>query len=347
MGQYLSRGTLVMTSTMNKTSLGRRRALQIFAAAGSLLWLPSARASVAASEVFTWRGTALGAEASLTFHHVSESEGQSLVRRIKEEIQRLERVFSLYRADSTISLLNSSGQIDDPPLDLIRLLSQARSVSEYSGGAFDVTVQPLWQAYAAHFRSHDANASRPSSSTIESALELVGYAGIDIGSRAIALRKPGMALTLNGIAQGYITDRIADLLHAEGLRHVLIDLGEIRALDNHPQGRPWSIGLQDPVRLGGITEVIDIENQAVATSAGSGTRFDDQGLHHHIFNPHSGLSSGLYNSLSVAGKRATLADALSTGLYNLEPDDARDALAHFPGYSAHVVYANGDRQIWG
>ena len=52
----------------------------------------------------------------------------------------------------------------------------------------------------------------------------------------------GAGLTLNGIAQGYMTDKVTEVLNAEGLRHVLAELGETRALGNHPSGMPWRIG---------------------------------------------------------------------------------------------------------
>ncbi len=332
---------------MKKFSMGRRRTLKILAVAGgSLAALRAALVSGATANVFSWHGNALGAKASLALYHVSDVEGRRLVRRITGEIQRLEMIFSLYRADSAVTKLNADGFIDNPPLDLLRLLSEARAVSELTEGAFDVTVQPLWLTHAAYYRTGNNPSAGSFADESATALELVGYQGIDINSRAIRLNKPGMAITLNGIAQGYITDRIADMLYAEGLKNVLINLGEIRAMDTHPSGRPWAVGLQDPVRPGSVTDVIAIQNQAVATSAGAGTRFDGTGIHHPIFDPRSGRSATLYSSLSVVGKYATVADALSTGLYNMQPRRARAVLNGFPGYRAYVVYANGRKQAW-
>ena len=323
--------------------MGRRRTLRIIAAAGSLASIQTGWANGAPPQAYTWRGAALGAMASLTFYGVDSVEGQRLLKQVGHEVKRLESIFSLYRADSAISALNKFGYMGNPPLDLVRLLSEAHAMSEITSGAFDATVQPLWELYAAHFGNGGA---RPERDAVDAALELVGYKNVDVASTAIRLKKPGMSITLNGIAQGYITDRVADLLYAEGLRHVLIDLGEIRALDRHPSGRPWVIGLEDPVRISGITSKVDIDNQAVATSAASGTRFDSSGFYHHIFDPSSGQSSNTYSSISIVGERASVADALSTGLYNLDPSHARDVLGRFPGYRAYVVYADGRPQIW-
>lgn len=88
---------------------------------------------------------------------------------------------------------------------------------------------------------------------------------------------PGMALTLNGIAQGYIGDRVAALLEAEGLTDILIDTGEHRALGQMPGGGGW------PARLaqGGAA----LRNRALATSAPLGTVFDSEGRFGHILDP--------------------------------------------------------------
>src|SRR5690606_33904156 len=123
-------------------------------------------------------------------------------------IARLERIFSLYRADSDLCRLNRDGRHDAPPLELVELLSLAASVSAASGGAFDVTVQPLWLRYAEHFAAVDADPAGPA---LDDLLALVDWRGVSVDAGRVALARPGMAITLNGIAQGYITDRVADL----------------------------------------------------------------------------------------------------------------------------------------
>ncbi len=332
---------------MKNFSSTRRRTLKIIAAAGgTLASLHSGLVLGANPAAFQWQGIALGAKASLTLYNVGDVEGRRLVNRMTAEVQRLEQQFSLYRSDSAISQLNATGVLNHPPLDLVRLLSQAQAISEATDGSFDVTVQPLWKLYSDYFNSAGAEASGPDVDAISTALKLVGYQGIEISSDKIRLRRPGMSLTLNGIAQGYITDRIADLLYADGLRSVLIDLGEIRALNSHPSGRPWKVGLRDPQHLDRVTNSIEVRNQAVATSAGSGTLFDTRGHYHHIFNPNSGRSAATYQSISVTGKSASVADALSTGLYNLAPGHARNVLNRFAGYSAYVVHSDGRKQTW-
>jgi thiamine biosynthesis lipoprotein len=193
---------------------------------------------------------------------------------------------------------------------MVTLLSTARQISELTDGAFDVTVQPLWRLYADHFNQPDADPNGPPETTIESAKSLVDYTAVDVSSSKIRLARRGVAITLNGIAQGYITDRVADLLRAHGIEQTLIDLGEIRALGSRPDGRPWQVAIERGNRQGPI-ELVD---RAIATSSPMGTAFDRSGRFHHLFDPDTGRPSATCEQLSIVAKRATLADALSTAL---------------------------------
>lgn len=320
--------------------IGRRRLLRIAAATGGLWLAPGAAARPA--EPQSWRGVALGAEASMVLHHPDAAAGHALIRRSVAEIRRLEAVFSLYRADSALSVLNREGALAAPPLDLVRLLAEARGFSEITGGAFDVTVQPLWQLHARHFSAPGADPAGPPADAIAEALARVDHTAITIRSDRIAFGRPGMAVTLNGIAQGYVTDRVADLLRRAGLDHVLIDLGETRALGRHPDGRPWRVGLARPDGSGDIGRIVDLADAAVATSAGHATRFDAAGRHHHLFDPKTGRSTRRHAGVSVIAPTATAADALSTGLMGIDFDRVKDSLRALGPLRAVFTAPDGD-----
>lgn len=260
-----------------------------------------------------WQGTALGARANMTLYHPDADAARAAIGQARAEIERLERIFSLYRAGSALSRLNRDGVLTAPPLELVQLLSQAETISVLTGGAFDVTVQPLWRLYAEHFAQADADPDGPNDAVLAATLRLVDHRALRIDSDRIAFDKPDMAVTLNGIAQGYITDRVALLLRAAGFERVLIDLGEIRALGRHPDGRPWSAGIADPANGDKLIEELALDERALATSAGAGTRFDRAGRHHHLLDPRRGRSMSGFASVSVLAPTAALADGLSTG----------------------------------
>ena len=288
----------------------RRRLLTIMGAAAGMTLAPSLGRAATAPR-WRWRGTALGAKAEIVLIHPDETVAKKLIRLATGEIERLEAIFSLHRADSELIRLNRHGRLKAPSHDMTILLASARQISELTEGAFDVTVQPLWHLYADHFARPDADPDGPSPAAIAAARRLVDYRAIDIEPSEIRLARPGMAITLNGIAQGYITDRVADLLRAHGIERTLIDLGEIHALGARPDGHPWQVAID-----GREAEApIDLVDRAIATSSPAGTAFDRTGRFHHLFDPASGQPSETATQVSVI---AALADALSTALATMQ-----------------------------
>lgn len=277
----------------------RRRLIAISAA---LAVLPAAaRASTGA--VRQWTGQALGARASIRLDH---PDGEAIAGRVMAEIDRLENILSLYRPSSALSQLNREGRLSAPPFELLECLSLAGAVHRASGGRFDPTVQPLWTLWA----ESAASGGRPDAQTIEAARRKTGWGKVELDAAAITMQ-PGMALTLNGIGQGYVADRVAALLEAEGLADILIDTGELRALGGKPQGGAV-VGEGWPVRLE-TGERLSLRQRALATSAPLGTTFDQAGRDGHILDPATGMPAPAnWRSVSVSASSAAVADALAT-----------------------------------
>ena len=270
----------------------RRRFLAISAAAIAMPGMGRAE------PIHVWQGVALGARATLRLAH---PDARAISARVAAEISRLEDIFSLYRAQSTLSQLNRTGAMQSPPFELLECLSVAGAVHAASDGRFDPTIQPLWACYA----EASAKGRLPSDRAIAEANALTGWQDVTFDASVITLR-PGMALTLNGIAQGYIADRVAGMLRAEGLTNILIDTGEFHALGTDPDGNAWR------VRLAAGGEV-PLAARALATSAPLGTTFDEDARVGHILDPRTGLPTQMkWREISVSAASAALADALST-----------------------------------
>ena len=273
--------------------LNRRRFIAISAAL--MAPLPGA-----AAPLHTETGQALGAKVTLRLAH---PDAAAISARAMAEIARLEEIFSLYRTDSALMRLNGEGALDAPPFELLECLSLAGAVHAASGGRFDPTVQPLW---ALHAEAAIAG-QEVAPAALAAVRAQVGWDRVTLDPARITLA-PGTALTLNGIAQGYIADRVAALLEAEGLGNVLIDTGEFRALGGHPQGGAWPVNLAQ----GGT---VALRGRALATSAPLGTTFDQAGRMGHILDPRSGRPVAVvWQAVSVSAPTAALADALSTAV---------------------------------
>ncbi|MCJ8240717.1 FAD:protein FMN transferase [Peteryoungia algae] len=298
----------------------RRRLITISAA---LALLPAVTRAAPQVSKF-WTGQALGARASIRIDH---PDAEAITVRVLAEIDRLEDILSLYRAHSALARLNREGHLAEPPFELLECLSLAAAVNHASGGRFDPTVQPLWALWA----EAAARGGQPDAPAIAVAKALVGWDKVEMDAAKISLR-PGMALTLNGIGQGYVADRVAALLEAEGVTNVLIDTGEFRAVGSTPTGGDW------PVRTeaGGL---VGLRQRAFATSSSLGTTFDAAGRQGHILDPVSGMPApAVWRAVSISAPTAAVADALSTTACLLnEVSEVEQLLQGFPGSQLEIA----------
>lgn len=321
--------------------MNRRRFLQIAAVAGTAGALPGLGASPTPAR-YSEQGVLLGADTQIQLYHCDARAARAAMAACFGEVRRLEAIFSLQQSRSALSRLNRDGRLAHPPNELAELLSRAAEFGRATAGAFDVTVQPLWVLYARHFADATADVAGPDAADIEAARTRVDYRRIAVSRERIVLDGAGMAVTLNGIAQGFITDRVTEMLRGRGFEHVLVDMGEMRALGEHADGMPWRIGIADPDRPWQSLWTVPLRDRAIATSGGYGTPFDSTGRYHHLFDPRTGRSASHYRYVSVMAPDATTADALSTGLSALPPQAALAVLRAYPEVSALLAKADGE-----
>ncbi|MCL6282600.1 FAD:protein FMN transferase [Ruegeria sp. 2012CJ41-6] len=297
------------------TILTRRRFLTIAASAAALPGF--AGPSVSAH----WRGVALGAPASMRLEGLSQAEADPIFAAVEREVLRLEDIFSLYRPGSEISRLNDAGRIDAPSVELLEVLSLSASIHHASDGVFDPTVQPLWVALAL---------GRPPAE-IAAARARVGWRNVIFDTGQVVLRTPGMALTLNGIAQGMVSDRVHAVLAGRGLKNLLIDMGEIVAHGSRGDSQPWSVGVADPT--GELRHKVRLSDRALATSATAGTLLN--GATGHILHPDGRATTP--RLVAVSAPRAVIADGLSTALCLSAPAQASRIIDQFAGARLEVA----------
>jgi thiamine biosynthesis lipoprotein len=310
--------------------LTRRRAITILAAAtaGALAGGPAL-----SPDDHEWRGIAMGADATIRFNGIDRGAARAAIALVEAEIDRLEAGLSLFRQESELCRLNREGFLRSPSADLRRALTLAIDTAATSGGLFDPTVQPLWEVHADWFAAKP-DAEAPPDELIARARTSVDWRKIRIAADSIELGQ-SQRVTLNGLGQGYVTDRIAELLAGRGLRHVLVDLGEQRAIDTRLDGKPWQVWRAEaaPIRL---------RHGALATSEGAGCVLGAGGAAHHLFDPRSGRSASCWKNVSVHHRSAAVADALSTTFYIATADEIAALLTRFPGT---VIWARDHANI--
>jgi FAD:protein FMN transferase len=253
------------------------------------------------------------------------------------ELEVVEEVMSLYRPSSQVSHLNRDQVLDDPHPHLVTVLECAAGMARQTDGAFDVTVQPLWELY----REAQQRGGVPDEEAVARARGRVGWQRVQLVPGRIQLAGAGTAITLNGIAQGFAADAAMVVLRAAGVAHALIDAGEMNALGGKPGGEAFTVGIQHPRHEDAFVSVAKLEDRCLATSGDYETHFSADFVHHHLFDPHTGHSPTELASVSIAAPTAMAADALSTAVFVLGVERGIDLVRRTPGTDALLVLKSG------
>ena len=284
--------------------------------------------------------SAMSTFVAITVEDRSEARAQEAIGRAFEEMERLAALLTRFESGSPLGVLNATGRLADPPPELSRVVARGLLIHQASAGAFDPTVAPLVDLFELHFAAHGGP---PDEAELRDVREIVGAGRLRLGGGGVHFERAGMALTLDGIAKGFIVDRIVDTVAAAGVRHALVNAGgDVRALGARADGRPWRVAVQDPLRPASHVEVVGLVDAAIATS-GDYVRFHDaERRYHHTVVPGTGRSPETIASVSVRAPTAMEADALATAVFVLG-DRAGGRLAEARGARCLVLTRAGER----
>lgn len=326
----------------DQSKVSRRRFLKVVGAvgvAGASSSLPAFAASALVS--YVWEGEALGSDVTIEVYGSSVEQAKQHAEKAAREIKRLEAMFSLYDASSELSRLNGAGALERPSPEFVELMHFSKEMTLLSNGAFDVTVQPLWQLYHDHFTQERAPAQGPDEQAVLETLKLVGSHQIEVTDQRVAYGKTGMAVTLNGVGQGFIADKVAAVMREAGVRHVLVNTGELVALGPKADKTPWRVGILNPKNPFQVGYTVGLADLALATSGAYGFEFDQEGRHHHLLDPRTGKSARENLSVSVSAPSAALADALSTSFSILPLSEIERLMQRYDRVGALVTRLDG------
>ena len=266
---------------------------------------------------------AMGTFVSMTLIHTSRDEAEEVMGQAFEEMERLTRLMNRYDGATAISQLNQEGQLRDAPPEIAQVVSKALYFHGLSQGAFDITVMPIVDLFKE--KLGQGKKVVPSEKELRHALELVDSNMIQLKEKTIVFKKPGMGITLDGIAKGFIVDKASELLAAHHIENHLINAGgDIRTMGARADKKPWAVAIQDPLKRKNYPDIVRMNNGAIATSGNYEVYFDREKMFHHIVNPRTGLSPDLSTSVSVTAPNAMEADALATGVFVMNPSKGTD-----------------------
>ena len=317
--------------------LNRRNFLTLGTGMATLMAQGASHGSVAPGQKHFRRAKALGTKVEFTVFHHEEKRANRAIDAALDKIEHVEQLMSLYRTDSQLSLLNRQGALRNPHPDLVTALKKSIELSRRTGGAFDVTVQPLWKLYAGHSGSR----SLPTEAEIGKVRQRMGWEYIRVEPEIIYFDRPGMQVTLNGVAQGLAADLARQALEEWGIENALIDAGEFNAIGSPEQRDSWHIGVQHPRQLGSIAKT-RLQGRCLSTSGDYASKFSDDYCHHHLLDPRTGLSPLKLSAVSVAAPTGLEADSLSTALFVLGPEKAKEMVESMDLVDALFVSKSGD-----
>ncbi len=272
---------------------------------------------------FVWRGSALGGEARISLYSADRGLARVALEAAASEIERLEQIFSLHRDGSQLSRLNADKAIASPARDLVDQISNALDWRAKTHGAFDPAIQKIWLAVANGRETGGIVRDREGSDVrLETGKIVLG---------------PNTELSLNGIAQGRIADRVTEVLASFGFDDVVVDAGELRL----PGSERRVVGIP------AAKAAVSVARVAVATSEPKSLVFDQATWRHHLIEPRTGLSPRYWESVSVFAPTAEIADALSTAFAVLPHDAVADLAVTFGDVAVIGVDGRGRVRRYG
>jgi thiamine biosynthesis lipoprotein len=259
------------------------------------------------------------------------------------EVKRIEYLISDWIPTTQISEINRNAGIKPVKVDaeVFELVKRAIKISEITSGAFDISYASMDKIW----KFDGSMKVIPTEEAIKKSVAKIGYKNIILNQKehTIFLKLEGMKLGLGGIGQGYIADKVKNLLFSKGCLSGIINVsGDINAWGKQPDGKSWTVGIVNPLNKNKIFATLPIEDSAVETS-GSYEKyviFNDI-RYSHIIDPRTGYPQNSVVSVSVFAKQTEIADALATGIFVLGVEVGLDLANQIKGVECIIVDDKG------
>lgn len=260
------------------------------------------------------------------------------------EVKRIENLISDWIPTTQISQVSKNSGIQPVKVDkeVYDLVERAIKVSQLTSGAFDISYASMDKIW----KFDGSMKEMPTPEAIKQSVTRIGYQKIMLDAKAqtIYLKEKGMKLGLGGIGQGYIADKIKDLLLSKGCTSGIVNVsGDINAWGYQTTGKPWTVAIVNPMNKSKVFATFPLENSAVETS-GSYEKYVvfDGKRYSHIIDPRTGYPAQGVVSVSVFAKQTEIADALATGIFVLGVDVGLDLVNQLKGIGCIIVDDKGE-----
>jgi thiamine biosynthesis lipoprotein len=247
------------------------------------------------------------------------SNAENAVLAAVYEIQRLDNMFSVGNTESDVTRLNISGaaSVSD---ETSYLINKSLEISQKTQGAFDITIYPVMVLWGFTTQNYKV----PSQAELDEVLKKVDYNNIVISGNNITL-KNNAQIDFGGIAKGYTSTKVIELMKENGIENAIVNLGgNVQTLGLKPDGSQWKVAIQSPDNDDTYIGILKTNDKAVITSGGYERYFEENGKkYHHIIDSNTGYPSDSdLTSVTIICADGTTADALSTSLFIMGKEKA-------------------------
>lgn len=286
----------------------------------------------------------LGSPFEMTVVAKDTIQGNIYIDMAVAEVKRIENLISDWIPTTQISQVSKNSGIQPVKVDkeVYDLVERAIKVSQLTSGAFDISYASMDKIW----KFDGSMKAMPTPEAIKQSVARIGYQKIVLDAKAqtIYLKEKGMKLGLGGIGQGYIADKIKDLLLSKGCTSGIVNVsGDINAWGYQTTSKPWTVAIVNPMNKNKVFATFPLENSSVETS-GSYEKFVvfDGKRYSHIIDPRTGYPAQGVVSVSVFAKQTEIADALATGIFVLGVDVGLNLVNQLKGIGCIIVDDKGE-----
>lgn len=286
----------------------------------------------------------MGSRFQITAVHADPKRAQEAIDAAYAEIERIEAVISEWRESSKVSEINRKAGVEPVEVteELLNLTRRSIRVSKLTDGAFDITFHTVGRLW--NFKSRTAPI--PDDASIRNAMADIGYQHVvlDEKERTIFLDRKGTRIGYGGIGKGYAANRAVFVLKEHGITGGVVNAsGDIVVFGTQEDGKPWRIGIANPLDREKIFAYLDITEQAVVTSGDYENYIELGGVRYsHILDPRTGYPVTEVRSVTIVCPDGELADALATSVSVLGIDAGLKLVNGLRGVEAMLVDKDGE-----
>jgi thiamine biosynthesis lipoprotein len=266
--------------------------------------------------------------------------GHAAIAAVMAEMHRIDAAMSPHKPASELSRINRDAARTPVPVsdEMFALLECALHFSALSDGAFDISYASVGHLYDYRERVRPDDAALAAARAGIGALHLI----LDAATRTVRFGHAATRIDLGGFAKGHAVDRAAGILARHGIRHAIVSAGGDSRVLGDRRGRPWTIAIRDPRRLGEVVALLPLEDVAISTSGDYERFFEQDGVrHHHVIDPKTGTSPNTVHSVTILGADGLTTEALSKSVFVMGLEQGMRLVESQHGVDAVVVDATG------